>query len=276
VVIERLGKFSRIQREGLRFRLPIIEQIRRVDTWGDQVNKQGMFIELMEQQTDTPTRQTHTRDNVAVNSNASVYWRIIDPRKALYEIDSLPRSVSDIALNALRSNIGTMNLDELLAERQSLNERIASELSETARKWGIQFTRVEIQEIQTTEETAQAMRQQMDAERKRRAVVAAAEGTAQAEVRIAEAQKQAAVLRAEGQAKALELTAEAEAKYLERLGERLTPEGAVRVLIAQKFIHGFDIISRNPSDKVFLPSSFQGIFSIDAGHGPDSASRGGE
>ena len=262
VVIERFGKFNRIQREGLRFRLPIMEEIKRVDTWGDQINKKGYQIELTEQQTDTPTRQAHTRDNVAVNSNASVYWRIVDPRKALYEIDSLPRAVSDIALNALRSNVGTMNLDELLAERQSLNERIASELAETARKWGIQFTRVEIQEIQTSEDTATSMRQQMDAERKRRALISEAEGSAQAEVRVAEAQRDAAVLRAEGQAKALEITAAAEAQYLERLREKVPADDAVSILIAQKYLLGFEAISKNPSDKVFLPSSFHGILSV--------------
>jgi regulator of protease activity HflC (stomatin/prohibitin superfamily) len=274
VVIERFGKYSRVQREGLRFKLPFIEQIRRVDSWGDQVNKDGYLVEMMEQQTDTPTRQTHTKDNVAVSANASVYWRIVDPRKALYEIDALPRSVCDIALNALRSNVGTMSLDELLAERQSLNERIASELSETARKWGIQFTRVEIQEIQTTEDTARAMRQQMDAERKRRAAIAEAEGSAQAEIRVAEAQREAAILRAEGQAKALQLTAEAEANYLAKLQERISPESAAAVLIAQKYLLGFETISKNPSDKVFLPNSFQGLFSVSTGQDGKPASGG--
>jgi regulator of protease activity HflC (stomatin/prohibitin superfamily) len=268
-VIERFGKFSRVQREGLNFKLPFLESIKRLDAWGEDVNKQGWLIEMMEQQTDTPTRQTHTKDNVAVSANASVYWRIVDPRRALYEIDALPRSVCDIALNALRSNVGTMNLDELLAERQSLNERIASELSETARKWGIQFTRVEIQEIQTTEETAVAMRQQMDAERKKRAAVAEAEGRALAEVEVAEAQQQAAILRAEGQAKALELTADAEANYLAKLQEKMSPENAAAVLIAQKYLLGFETISQNPSDKVFLPNSFQGLFSLPTGENRD-------
>ncbi len=261
-VIERLGKYNRTQREGLRFRIPFLERIKRLDDWGEQVNKQGYLIELTEQQTDTPTRQSHTRDNVAVHANASVYWRIIDPRKALYEIDSLPRAVSDIALNALRSNIGTMNLDELLAERQSINERIASELSETARKWGIQFTRVEIQEIQTSDDTARAMSQQMDAERKKRAVIAEAEGSAEAELTVAEAQKRAAVLRAEGQAEALEITAAAEANYLAKLIERIDADRAAAVLIAQKYLAGFESISKNPSDKVFLPNSFQGLFNV--------------
>lgn len=262
VVIERFGKFSRVQREGLRFKLPFIEEIRRVDDWGDDVNKKGFLIELMEQQFDTPTRQAHTKDNVVVTTNASVFWRIIDTRKTLYEIDSLPRAVTDIALNALRSNIGTMNLDELLSERQALNERIAAELSETAKKWGIQFTRVEIQELQTTDDTSKAMRQQMDAERKRRAVVAEAEGQATAEVRVAEAERDAAILRAEGLARALEITSAAEATYLANLGDKLDSQTAAQVLIAQKFVDGFNAISKNPSDKVFLPNSFHGLFNL--------------
>ena len=104
-------------------------------------------LELTEQQIDTPARQCHTKDNVPVMANASVYWRITDPCKALYEVDILPQSVSDIALNALRSNIGTLDLDALLSERAQLNERIASQLSETAKKWGVLFTRVEVQEL---------------------------------------------------------------------------------------------------------------------------------
>lgn len=262
VVIERFGKFNRVQREGLRFKLPFIEEVKRVDDWGDRVNKKGYLIELMEQQFDTPTRQAHTKDNVVVTTNASVFWRIVDTRKTMYEIDCLPRAVTDIALNALRSNIGMMNLDEVLAERQALNERIAAELSETARKWGIQFTRVEIQELQTTEDTSKAMRQQMDAERRRRAVIAEAEGQAAAEVKVAEAERDAAVLRAEGRAKALEITAAAEAKYLDNLGQKLDPGRAAQVLVAQKFLDGFDAISQNPADKVFLPNSFQGVFNL--------------
>ncbi|MEM9657707.1 MAG: SPFH domain-containing protein, partial [Planctomycetota bacterium] len=171
---------------------------------------------------------------------------------------------SDIALNALRSNVGTMKLDEVLAERQSLNERIASELSDTARKWGIQFTRVEIQEIQTSEDTSRAMRQQMDAERKRRAIVAEAEGSAEAELRLAEAQKQAAILRAEGVAEALQIAAEAESNYLQRLSEKIGSEQAAAVLVAQRYISGFEVISKNPADKVYLPNSFNAVFNLPA------------
>jgi regulator of protease activity HflC (stomatin/prohibitin superfamily) len=261
-VVERFGKFSRIQKEGLHFMLPMVERLRRVDSWGPVANRDGYLIELSEQQTDTPARQCHTKDNVEVSSNASLYWRIFDPVKAVYEVDELPRSVSDIALNALRANIGKMDLDELLAERQQLNEQIASQLSDSGRKWGVQFTRVEIQELRTTDETAKAMRQQMEAERKRRAAVAEAEGEAAAELKVAEAEKQAAVMRAEGRAKALKLIAEAEATYLEKLKEQTTPDAAAQIVIAQKFMDGFERITKNPSDKVFLPNNYSALFSI--------------
>lgn len=259
VVLERFGKFARIQQQGLRFRLPIFEKIRRVEsTWGATANKKGFLIELTEQQTDTPPRQCHTKDNVPVTANASVYWRITDPRKSLYEVDILPQAVSDVALNALRSNIGTLDLDTVLSERAQLNDKIAAQLSETGKKWGIIFTRVEIQELSTDQSVSTAMMQQMDAERRRRAVVADAQGKAEAEVKVAEAEKKAAILRAEGRAKALELISHAERVYLDTLGS----DAASQLLLAQKYIDGFETISKNPADKVFIPNSFRGLFSF--------------
>lgn len=271
VVIQRLGKFSRICHQGLRFRLPFIEQIRRVPEWGLEANKNGFLIELTEQQTDTPARQCHTKDNVEVQANASVYWRILDPAKALYEVDVLPKAVSDVALNALRANIGTLDLDQVLSERQKLNERIAAQLSKVAHKWGVQFTRVEIQELTTNDETASAMRQQMEAERRRRATVADATGRAEAEIKLAEAERSATILRADGQAKALEAIADAELNYLQKLSQSTDSNNAARILIAQKFIDGFEKISRNPSHKVFLPNSINGLFSFDTEGAPDGS-----
>lgn len=263
VVLERFGKFARIQQQGLRFRLPILENIRRVDTtWGDTANKRGFLIELTEQHTDTPPRQCHTKDNVPVTANASVYWRITDPRKALYEVDILPSSISDIALNALRSNIGTLDLDAILSERAQLNERIAAQLSETAKKWGVIFTRVEIQELTTDKTVSDSMVKQMDAERRRRALVAEAEGQAEASVTVARAEKEAAILRAEGEAIATAKIAEAESFYLKRLKEQVGDAEAAQIVIAQKYLSGFETITKGSSDKVFLPNSFQGLFSI--------------
>ena len=262
VILERFGKFTRIQQQGLRFRFPILETIRRVDTWGPMANKKGYMIEMTEQQIDTPSRQCHTKDNVPVMANASVYWRITDPRRALYEVDILPQSVSDVALNALRSNIGTLDLDTVLSERAQLNEKIASQLSETAKKWGIIFTRVEIQELTTDKKVSASMVKQMDAERSRRAIVAEAEGQAESMVKIAEAEKQAMILRAEGEAIAKAKIAEAESFYLKRLKDQVGEAEATQIVIAQKYLSGFETITKGSSNKVFLPNSFQGLFSI--------------
>ena len=264
VIFERFGKYSRTCEQGLQFRIPFFEKIKRIPEWRSTANKKGYLIELTEQQSDTAARQCHTKDNVTVQANASVYWRITDPEKALYEVDILPQAVRDIALNALRSEIGKLELDAVLSEREGLNKRLATQLSQLGLKWGVQFTRVEIQELVTNDETASAMRQQMEADRKRRAVIAEAEGEATAKVRVAKADRDAAILRAQGQAKALELIADAELQYLQKLTTSVTTTAAGQVLIAQKFLDGFDRITQNSAHKVFLPNSFNGLFSLDA------------
>jgi regulator of protease activity HflC (stomatin/prohibitin superfamily) len=269
-VIERFGKFNRVVYEGPHFRIPFMEAFKSVNNWLDVATADGyQSIELTEQLTLAEARGSQTKDNVTVAAAASVYWRIIDPRRAVYEVDNLPNAVQDVALNALRANIGRLELDEVLAERANLNEQIAAQLADTAQKWGIQFTRVEIREISTTDETAAAMRQQMEAERSRRAVVANAEGAAQAEIRVAEADRDAMIFRAQGRATALAMIAEAEANYLAHLSQQVSPELAAQILVAQKYIDGFDRISRNPGDKVFLPNSFPALFDL-AGKGGGS------
>jgi len=262
VLIKQFGKHARVQREGLRFKIPFIESIKRLPEWEGTANKKGYFVELSEQQTDTPPRQCQTLDNVTIDANASVYWRITNPVKAVYAIDVLPKSVADIALNALRANIGKIKLDQVLSERQNLNVKIATQLSEVGDKWGITFTRVEIQEINYSSETAEAMMQEMTAERKKRAVMAQAEGEAQAEMTKATAEANAMIIRAQAKADALRILAEAEGTYVAKLKENASLELAGQILLSQKYIDGMQTISNNPGDKVFLPNSFQGMFDI--------------
>lgn len=263
-VIERFGKFNRVVREGLHFRIPFIESFKSTAHWSGSERRGGLVIELSEQLTLAEARGSQTKDNVTVTAAASVYWQIVQPEKAVYEVENLPRSVEDVALNALRANIGRMELDQVLSERQELNDRIAAQLVDTANKWGIRFTRIEIREIATNDATATAMRQQMEAERRRRAAVAEAEGDALTELKVAEAERDAMVLRAQGRATALQLVAEAEAAYLSRLMQVTTAENAARIVLAQKYLDGIERISRNPADKVFLPNDFQGLMTLSA------------
>ncbi len=261
VAIERFGKFNRLCPQGLHFKIPIMETMHVVN-WDGIANKYGYLIELAEQQSDTSARQCHTKDNVALSVDATIYWRIVDPTRALYAVDVLPKQLEDSALNALRSNIGALELDAVLTGRQNLNQRITANLAKIAQKWGVRVLRVEIQQLDTSDETATAMRQEMEAERGRRAAIAIAEGEAQAQVRIAEAERKSMILRADGQAKVLRTIADAELNYLRQLGEAISPGQAAQVLIAQKVLEGFDKISDNASHKVFLPNSFNGLFSL--------------
>lgn len=272
-IIERFGKPIKVQHSGLAFRLPFIDQPRNVARdWGDETHKHGVLIELSEQITDTRPRECITKDNAKVQVNCVLSWRIADPLKAVYEVDQLHQSLVQITLNAVRSEIGSQDLDYALSSRSALNEGLAASIRGTVQKWGIEVVRVEIQELTTDDRTTQAMLQQLEAERSSRAASLEAEGLASATIKGATAEREAAILRAEGQARALETIAEAEMNYLARLSEVVGREGASRILMAQKVMDGFDRISTNPGDKVFLPSSVQGVLELTSSPRQGSAS----
>ncbi|NOX99965.1 MAG: SPFH/Band 7/PHB domain protein [Verrucomicrobia bacterium] len=262
-IIERFGKPVKVQSSGLAFKLPFIDTVRNVaDVWGTETHKYGVFIELTEQISDTKPRECITKDNAKVTVDCVVSWRVVDPIKAVYEVDHLHQSLLQAALNVIRSEIGSRELDEVLATRANLNEMIVSGLTDTLKKWGIQVLRVEIQELKTDDSTSKAMLQQLEAERKSRALSSEAEGQAQATLKNASADRDATVMRAEGAAKALEILATAERNYVDSLAGTIGAEEAARILLAQKVIDGFDRISKNPGDKVFLPSSMQGVLEL--------------
>jgi regulator of protease activity HflC (stomatin/prohibitin superfamily) len=259
VLVERFGKYSSTKGAGLSLVIPFIDSVKSLPEWQGTAIKESVYIELTQQQTDTLPRQCHTKDNVPVTANVSIYWRITDPHRAVYEVDVLPRSIKDTAQNALRAHIGSMVLDQVFAERAKINEAISNQLTTVTSSWGVSLERVEIQELRTEGDVEAAMLQQMEAERKRRAFISEASGKAEAAITVAEAEKKAAVLRAEGEALAMAKTAEAENFYLKRLREQVGDSEAANILMAQKYIAGFSAISSNPADKIYLPNSMQGI-----------------
>ena len=262
-VIERFGKPVKVQYSGLVFKLPFLDKVRDVrDVWGGETNKQGTFIELTEQIIDTNPRECITKDNAKVLVDCVISWRITDPIKAVYEVDHLHKSLIQAAMNAIRSEIGSRDLDESLSARTQLNEKIVAALADTSTKWGIQILRAEIQELKTDDATSAAMLQQLESERRSRAIVAEAEGTASAVVRKAQADREAAIHRAEGQAKALSIIAGAEKDYLQTLAESIGKEEAAKILMAQKVLEGYAVISEKPGDKIFIPSSVQSFIDL--------------
>ncbi len=262
-IVERFGRPARIQRAGININIPFIDTFKDVSTsWGVESNGSGdasigngTFIELTEQIHNTKPRECITKDNAKVETDAVISWRIVDPIKAVYEVDNLHSSLEQACLNILRSEIGASDLDEVLQNRQRLNEVAVSKLSATVGKWGVQLLRVEIQELKADNDTTKAMLQQLDAERKSRALALEAEGEAKAKISIAKADRDAKILIAEGQAQALKIVAESEKVYLDALAETVGAEKANGILLAQKAIEGYSVISKNPADKVFVPNN---------------------
>lgn len=143
VLIERFGAHSRVLSSGVRFKLPFIESIKSVETWEGIANKEGYQLDLSEQLSHTPRRLFKTLDNITVFADLSIAWRITDVVKAVYGIDVLPTSLVYMGMKALRTNIGDLYLDQVLSERQRLNDMIAKRITELAKDWGIIITRLE-------------------------------------------------------------------------------------------------------------------------------------
>ena len=259
VVLTRFGKLARVLYPGLHSRIIFLEKVYSVQNWGNIANKNGYLIEVTEQITDTKPKLCHSKDNVPIQVDASIYWRITDVGRALFAVDNLPQSLFDTCLNALRSEIGKLSLDEVLSSRKELSERVAAGLLEVSVKWGVEISRVEIQELKTTDETADAMQMQMAAERKRRAMILEAEGIAEAKQKEADAVAYAKRMEAEADAFATRVRAEAEAEYVRTLSESIGVDEVSKLMMLDKVLAAYRTIANDPSSKVFLPSNIQSL-----------------
>ena len=256
VVVERFGKPVRVTQSGLRFFLPGLDKLKDVrNIWQDRTNKEGVFVELTEQICDTGSRECFTHDNVKLIVDCVYRWRVTDPVKAIYEVDELHKSLKEAVLGEIRSFIGKNELNTVLASRSRISENVVAVVSDTARRWGVNLTGVEVQELKADDATQVAMLQQLEASRRAEAIKLEAEGKAFAVVQEAEAAKKAAILRAEATSEAMKLVAEGEQAYLTMLKETVGPDAAAKVLIAQKTLDVYKQATSDPSAKVFLPLS---------------------
>ena len=281
IVIERFGRYLKTLNSGINIILPIIDQARKI-TWRQTVPgprgeyfvtyRQQERIDLREAVFDFPKQNVITRDNVVTEINALLYFQIVDPVKALYEIENLSQAMEKLTQTTLRNVIGEMDLDETLTSRDTINTKLRVILDEATNKWGVKVNRVELQDINPPKDIRDAMEKQMRAERDRRARILEAEGlkTAQileaegakmAEINKAEGDKQAAILEAEGQAEARVKVAEAEAKAINMLAEALASKtDPAQYLIAIKYIETLkEMVSGDDNKTVYLPYEASGI-----------------
>lgn len=237
--------------------------------------KQKSKIDLRETVYDFPKQNVITKDNVNIQINALLYFQIMDPVKATYEIENLPDAIEKLTQTTLRNVIGELELDESLSSRDTINTKLRSILDDATNKWGVKVNRVELQDIAPPADIMQAMEKQMRAERDRRAAVLEAEGQKRAkileaegikesEITKAEGEKQSEILKAEGQAQARIKTAEAEAEAIKLVSNAIETKNGdpINYLIATKYIETLqDMVSGQDNKTIYMPFEATGVLS---------------
>ena len=283
VIIERLGKFHRILESGFNFVIPVIDTPRSIDWKATQKGFDGVSYSVIQKKTKIDLREAVydftrqnviTKDNVSISINALLYFQIVDPKSAVYEIQNLPEAIEKLTQTNLRNLVGQLDLDESLVSRDKINHELRAILDDATNKWGVKVNRVELQDIIPPKDIQSAMEKQMKAERDRRAAILEAEGEKKSAVLRAEGEKEAAINRAEGDKQANILRAEgvAQARMLEADGEKeaiqriigaLADKGQPdKYLIAMKYLETMKSITSGRDNKVvYMPYEATGILS---------------
>lgn len=261
-LIERLGKYQRTADSGLTIIIPFLEGMMKVD--------------MREQVVDVPPQAVITKDNVAVEVDAVVYYEVTDPVKVTYNVANFYLAATKLAQTNLRNLIGDLALDESLTSRDMINTKLRQILDDATDKWGVRVSRVELQRIEPPKDVTEAMHRQMKAERDRRAMILEAEGTKQSAILQAEGTRQAAILQAEGQAEAIKTVADAE-KYqkltvakgegeaIQTVYNAIHEGNPTNDLIAIKYLEALQKVADGQATKIFLPLETSGILGSIAG-----------
>jgi len=283
VVVEKLGKFDRVLESGFNWIIPVFEAPRAIDWKVVQRGFDGTSystiqkktrIDLREAVYDFPRQNVITKDNVSISINALLYFQIVDPKSAVYEIQNLPEAIEKLTQTNLRNLVGQLDLDESLVSRDKINHELRAILDDATNKWGVKVNRVELQDIIPPKDIQTAMEKQMKAERDRRAAILEAEGEKKSAVLRAEGEKEAAInraegdkqsniLRAEGVAQARILEADGEKEAIQRIINALADKGKPdQYLIAMKYLETMKTITSGKDNKVvYMPYEATGILS---------------
>jgi uncharacterized protein (TIGR02301 family) len=262
--VQRFGRYTRTLKPGIAFLMPFVEGV-------------GRRINMMEQVLDVPQQEVITKDNVGVKVDAIVFIQVMDAAAAAYRVSNLPYAITQLSQTNLRTVVGSMELDEVLSQRDAINSRLLATIDNATGPWGVKVTRIEIKDLQPPADISNAMARQMKAERERRAVITEADGERQAQITRAEGSKQAAILEAEGRreaafrdAEAREREAQAEANATEAVSNAIAKGdvNAINYFVAQKYVEAFAELARSPQQKtVIVPAEMSALVGTIAGVG---------
>ena len=260
--IERFGKYATTFRPGFHVMIPF-------------VNRVGQRVNMMERVLDVPSQEVISKDNAVLTVDGVVFFQVLDAAKAAYEVFRLEHAVLNLTVTNIRTVLGSMDLDDALSKRDTINAQLLNVVDEATTPWGLKVTRIEIKDITPPMDLVNAMARQMKAEREKRANILEAEGFRQAEILKAEGEKQAIVLDAEGRkeaafrdAEARERLAEAEAKATTMVSEAIAAGDmqAINYFVAQKYVEALSDFATSPNQKtLLLPMEATGILSSLAG-----------
>ena len=250
-IIERLGKFHKVADAGLTVIIPFLDKVRSV-------------VSLKQQTFDITPQEVITKDNVTITIDTVVFYKITDPAKAVYEIQSLKKGIEYLAITTIRDIVGKLMLDETFSSRDSINDLLRETLDEATDQWGCKIDRVEIKDITPPADIRDAMEKEMNAERSKRALILQAEGEKQSAITLAEGKKQAAILEAEaqreaqirratGEAEAIRKVAEAKAEEIQKVYTAMKKDNPDTTLVQLKSLEALKEVANGEANKVFIP-----------------------